>query len=166
LKKNFKLFSKKADSDSMRCLLLGFLFTFLCSCHAFFEWEEVVHSLKDQTLTELASQNAGGVFTQVQKAQLLLLFLDMEDTQGCNELVRLVENNDFSEDYRESENLTKGFLFDVFSGYTYEELVFSSPDHNDSFKRTGWLIANTWKTEFSTERINSVLSDLTYCYPY
>ena len=150
----------------MKLLFLTYFFIILCSCQFSSQLESLFHAFKDQTLTELASQNTKGALTQEQKAQLFILFLDMEETQNCPQLIRLVENNDFSEDYEESHNLTKGFLFDIFHEYTYEKFVFSGVDLSQQPERLAWFIASTWKTKFSTARINSVLADLTYCYPY
>lgn len=150
----------------MKLLFLIYFIIILCSCRSSPQLESLFHFFKDQTLTELASKSTKGALTQEQKAQLLILFLDMEETQNCPRLIRLVENNDFSEDYEESHNLNKGFLFDIFHEYTYEDLVFSGLDLSQEHEQLAYFIASAWKTKFSTARINSVLADLTYCYPY
>ena len=149
----------------MRLLLLSSFFC-LVSCQPSPLLEDWFYFFKDQTLTELASENSRGALPESKKSQLFLLFLDMEETSNCNELVRLVENNDFLEEYEESYQLKKGFLFDIFNEYSYETILFSNIDLNQSNEQLAWIISNTWKTKFSTERINTVLADLTYCYPY
>ena len=149
----------------MRFFFISFLFV-MVSCQTPTFIEDWFSSLKDETLTELASQSTRGVLTEEQKAQLFILFLDIEEIQNCSQLVRLIENNELLEDYEEEYNLKKGFLFDIFNGYTYETIIFSGLDLNQKTEQLAWIISNAWKTKFSTARINSVLADFTYCYPY
>ena len=153
----------------MRYYFISFLvllLVFLGSCQPSGQLQDWFSFFKDKTLTNLASESSSGVLTEEEKAQLFVLFLDMEETRNCAELVRLVESNEFLEEYEEEYKLKKGFLFDIFNGYTYEAIVFSGLNLNQELEQLARVISNTWKTKFSTTRINSVLADLTYCYPY
>jgi len=149
----------------MRWIVLSFLIVF-SSCQPYGQIQDWFLFFKDQTLTELASEGSRGFFTPEERSEFLVLFLDIEEAGDCDQMVNLLENNLFLKDYAEKNNFNTGFLFDVLNGYTYEGIVFSGLDLNEIDQQLAWAISNTWKTKFSSTRINSVLAALTYCYPY
>lgn len=149
----------------MRWIVLSFFIVF-SSCQPYSQIQDWFLFFKDQTLTELASESSRVFFTPEERSEFLFLFLDMEGASHCDQMVHLLENNIFLKDYAEENNFKTGFLFDVLNGYTYEDIVFSNLDLNKPDQQLVWSMSHTWKTKFSSARINAVLANLTYCYPY
>ena len=149
--------------------LYYFLFLLFClSCQPSYQLESWFYYIQDQTFTQLASKSSAGVLSEQDKNQLFVLFVDMEATQNCEELIRLVEENAFLQEYGQQHNFKKGYLFDIFYDHlTYESIAL---DQKLNITNRGdqelVIFSRIWKTQFSIERINSVLRDLNYCYPY
>ena len=150
----------------MKFIYYMLFFILMSSCQNSQGLQDWFFNIEDYSLTQLASEQAGNATTKEDKARLLILFLDLEQTRSCSELKHLAENNDLLEDYEGLYNLPKGFLFDIFYEYNHINTVFLGRDLESDTTRLAIFIANIWKTKFTINRINSVIADLTNCYPY
>ena len=149
----------------MRFFLLSFLIV-LISCQPSDQFKNMFKFFKNDVLTQVAQEASRGSFSEEQTAQLLVLFLDLEATKNCSQVIKLLETNEFLESYGKSNKYIKGFLFDIFYGLNYDSIVLLGVNKNTKEGQLARVIASIWKTKFSIERINSVLADITYCYPY
>ena len=146
-----------------------FVFLLFClSCQPSDQLQAWFHYLKDQSFTQIAVRSSEGALLEEDKNQLFILFVDMEATRNCDELIKLVEGNAFLKEYGKKHGFKVGFLFDIFYDYlTYESIALDKRlNITHRGDRELVIFSRLWKTKFSIERINSVLRDLNYCYPY
>ena len=149
---------------------LCFFYLLLCSCsiqpsEGLKQWW---NNWKEYGLTQMASESTANLLSEKDKANILVLFLDLEEANNCSQFKRLIEQNETLRTIEANNNFNEGSLFDAFklNGLNYAQALLNGGTQRNSLAEFSFLIVGTWKTEFTMERINRVISDINYCYPY
>ena len=122
-------------------------------------------SWKDYSLTKLASQvTDSNSLTPEDEEGLLYLFLDLRSASSCSQVQFYIEEDPILRLYEKEFQLKKGFLFDVFLDYDYEESLLRLSRTRE--ENIAFTVVSFWKTKFSLEEIKKQILTVRSCYPY
>ena len=146
----------------MRLFVFFVLSLVLFSCQGGFQnW---LSNWKDYSLTKLASQVTNYSLAPEDKEDLLNLFLDISEASSCSQVKLYIEEHPTLRLFEREFELARGFAFDVFLDYDYEESLLSLDRTRE--EDAVFTVVSVWKTEFSLEEIKEVIIDIRSCYPY
>ena len=140
----------------MKLVFFAYCFLILSSCQWFQE-------RKDTVLTRLASQATDDKITEDQKRELMVLFVDIRNAEGCPYIQSQIEKNKILRYFEEEFDVPTGFLFDGLIDYDYE--VSLRTRHRNRVETVVFSIVSVWKTAVSLAEIEGVINKVRKCYP-
>ncbi len=141
---------------------LSFLF-WTSSCQGNFSLSQWFGQLKDQGLTYFASRATENKLSAKDRQEFLYLFGDLSSASSCSQVRASIEGNTSLQFFEREFHLPKGFLFDEFLDYDYEEALLQA--QREPSAEVAFSLVSVWKTELSLEEIEPIIKKVRICYP-